>query len=264
MKRNNRKRTRASGSHFHTRLPAVAAGAAAFYAGTVAPNSANAAIIHFSGPPLSITINGPDVEWDVDGDGNADFALQTSSSVSIYSGVRYTYRYLQLNSHDGRNGRGFVQVTEYTRGGPGRPPRPTTPNEDVQNLSVGFLIGPSLPSDYRWGASGASHREMIYSYRSPTARSVYTGNAADDFLHGVDGFAGFRFENANGEHYGWARLKLSLDSVTLTVRNWAYESTPDAAIAVGDVPEPDAGALALFAAGAAGVARWRRRVRDET
>jgi hypothetical protein len=58
----------------------------------------------------------------------------------------------------------------------------------------------------------------------------------------------------------------------MTIAQWAYESTPDCAIAVGqtsgdncptgdpdpaDVPEPNATGLALLALGAAGVKRWR-------
>jgi hypothetical protein len=246
------------------RLPAAAAGAAAICVGTASLSEIDAAIIRGTGAPLSITFGGPDVEWDVDGDGSSEFVLQTALSVSTSSSSRITYRYLQLNSHDGRNGRGFVQTRPTPRpgGGPPRPgggPRPTPPNKNVQNLPLGFIVSSTFPAPYRWGVSGAASRAMISSIRSASGRSLSTGSSAIDFEDGVDGFAGFRFERADGIHYGWARLNLDLDTITLTIRDWAYQSTPDAAIAVGAVPEPGTSALALLAAGAAGVAVWRRR-----
>jgi hypothetical protein len=255
----NKKDTARQKTHRRRRIPAVAAGAAAIYAGTGTINDAAAEIIHFNGP-LSITINGPDVEWDVDGDGEFDFVLQSTASFSTSKGLQYTYRYLMLNSHDGRNGRGFVQVAPTPPPPPGTP-RP--PDEDIQNLPAGFVVGPTLPSAYRWGISAADFRSMMYFYNGPTYRSVSVGFAAVDFEDRIDGFAGFRFENASGIHYGWAKVNLDLETITLSVREWAYESTPGAAIAVGAVPEPGTLPLTLFAAGAAGVALWRRRKRAE-
>lgn len=65
--------------------------------------------------------------------------------------------------------------------------------------------------------------------------------------------------------YGWIRLKYTESSGntypnSITVVDWAYtiDGSPIDAGDIG-VPEPGTGALALLAAGAAGIAAWRKR-----
>lgn len=80
------------------------------------------------------------------------------------------------------------------------------------------------------------------------------------------GFAGFRF-TTSGSHqtdYGWVRLDYTEGTNglanSITAVDWAYD-TSGAPITAGDVgaPEPSTTALAILAAGAAGVAALRRR-----
>jgi hypothetical protein len=80
------------------------------------------------------------------------------------------------------------------------------------------------------------------------------------------GFAGFRF-TTSGSHqtdYGWVRLEYTEGTnglaKSITAVDWAYD-TSGAPITAGDVgaPEPSTTALAILAAGAAGVAALRRR-----
>ena len=80
------------------------------------------------------------------------------------------------------------------------------------------------------------------------------------------GFAGFRFSTSasNQTDYGWIRLEYTVGSNglanSITATDWAYDTT-GAPITAGDVgaPEPSTTALAILAAGAAGVAALRRR-----
>lgn len=86
------------------------------------------------------------------------------------------------------------------------------------------------------------------------------------------GFAGLELTIASNVYYGWA--KLSLDTVGagtpsgLTAIEWAYNDVAGQSILAGDTgseqgggdaPEPSTAALALLAAGSAGVLAWRRR-----
>ena len=62
--------------------------------------------------------------------------------------------------------------------------------------------------------------------------------------------------------YGWAELILSTaNNGTVTVNRWAYNDTPNGGIEIGqtqdDTPVPAPGTLALLAAGAFGLRRWR-------
>jgi hypothetical protein len=96
-----------------------------------------------------------------------------------------------------------------------------------------------------------------------TAAALFSGNG---FYGGVaipagaTGLLGFRFTSNNlggpaGTLYGWARLSVGTTGDGNVV-DWAYEDT-GAPIAAGAVPEPSS--LGLLAAGAAGLAQWRRR-----
>ena len=84
---------------------------------------------------------------------------------------------------------------------------------------------------------------------------------------GQTGFAGFRFTTSGMSHqtdYGWVRLDYTEGTNglanSITAVDWAYD-TSGAPITAGDVgaPEPSTTALAILAAGAAGVAALRRR-----
>lgn len=78
------------------------------------------------------------------------------------------------------------------------------------------------------------------------------------------GFVGVAINNAGSTNYGWIRIGISNDAtgapVAFTVYDWAYETEANTPITVGLIPEPSpAAGLALLAAGAAGIAAWRRR-----
>ncbi|EIQ01514.1 PEP-CTERM putative exosortase interaction domain-containing protein [Opitutaceae bacterium TAV1] len=66
---------------------------------------------------------------------------------------------------------------------------------------------------------------------------------------GVTGYIGYSFDLVGGEtHYGYAYVEVS--GSTLTIRSWAYETTPDLGIIAGaresmNVPEPGTYALLL-------------------
>jgi hypothetical protein len=85
------------------------------------------------------------------------------------------------------------------------------------------------------------------------------------------GFAGVKFQTGGQTHFGWIRLEWQdTNNVPinfpnkLTAIDWAYNDVAGAPIFAGEglpqaVPEPSTMALALLAAGSAGVLAWRRR-----
>lgn len=110
---------------------------------------------------------------------------------------------------------------------------PTSLFADVLNLPAGTVIGAS----------------SVWNINDPFADNVSNvGNA----------FVGFRFRNeqtGNSTHYGWVRVNL-VDSGLGTIIDYAWESTPNAPITAGAIPEPASLAVIL---GATGLIARRRR-----
>jgi hypothetical protein len=101
------------------------------------------------------------------------------------------------------------------------------------------------------------------------AKGTYSGNITSTrgkWSAGGTGFAGIKLSNGD---LGWLKLSWSGEANfpdTITFYGWAVQ-TDGSAIRAGDTgtgagsgtPEPGTFALALLAAGAAGVLAWRRR-----
>ncbi len=146
---------------------------------------------------------GTDAEWDIDGDSNNDFFFDVSSS---------SYTYIDLIFGGTRNGRGVVRANADTRSG------------NIRVLAANFSVGPTLATGYNWAPGDRSYYTMIYN------------NIIDDHFKGASigaNYFGFRFDIGGNNHYGWAKVTLSLAPDTVVVNEWAYESTPDVCIAVG-------------------------------
>ena len=197
------------------------------------PMGADAAIVYKdSSNAFSVSFAGPTAaEWDIDGAGGNEFGFEasiTTSGALIFFG-----------SAGGRNGRGLVGL-----GGAG---------DDFNALAAGFALGPTLAATYSWLGNG-----------NFGGRTVMTNSSVGpDFNNGAIGsnFIGFRFLSGTDLFYGWAELILSTTGGgTVTVNRWAYNDTPDGGIEVGqtqDTPVPAPSTLALLAAGAFGLRRWR-------
>jgi MYXO-CTERM domain-containing protein len=110
----------------------------------------------------------------------------------------------------------------------------------------------------RWAASGTLD----------LAIQTNAGPHGPGWAANATGLAGFRFSTTNsGFDYGWIRLSYTLGTNNLansiTATDWGYDPT-GAPVTAGETassttPEPSTTALAILAAGAAGVAALRRR-----
>lgn len=233
MKRRQRKRR-----NYNTRI-ALAAGSLTALA--VPATECDAAVVHVTGSPVTMNLNaanGSEETWDVDGDSVRDFYLRKFDNPGDYGPGSQG---IQLNSL-AANGEGFVNSTGNPNGA------------DIQRLNTGFVVGPTLAAGYFFGTSTTS-RGMLRSTFYPAA---FFGPNPKGFTSGQDGFMGFAFESGGDTHYGWATLNIDLTLPgTVTISEWAYETNPNTAIAMGAVPEPSS--LALLALGAGGLAAWRLR-----
>lgn len=199
----------------------AAVGLGAFTCG----ESAEAAIIHVDGPDIVVS-SGSGGYYDMNGDTVPDFRFRHTTSGSGSAAIRFqgTYGSADLTNSPAKGSTYYVRSFEF-----------------------GDLIGPSTPST--GPASGIVR-----------ADAVNFGDETDPQ------YAGIALLIGGNTHYGWVRLKTEpVDSggqpdppLTGTIFEWAYESTPNTAIAAGaTVPEPSS--LALLAAGAGALALRRRK-----
>jgi len=219
---------------------AIATGAVS--AATV-PIGADAAIVYKdSNNAFSVSYDGPlSAEWDIDGASGSDFRLWAIFSYPLY--------FLDFDSGN-RNGRGFAGPGTYRR---------NFANLPAGAASAGASIGPTL-AGYNWNGTGNGGRTVMFG-----------ANPAQSFQNAVLGsnYVGFRFLSGTDMLYGWAELILATTGGgTVTVNRWAYNDTPNGSIKVGQTedasdPDPDPtpipapSTLALLAAGAFGLRRWR-------
>jgi hypothetical protein len=129
------------------------------------------------------------------------------------------------------------------------------PERDLQKLSSGQAIN----------GAGIFRAEDVASVNKNQFGTHLHGWAA-----GGIGFAAFEFVStvSDNRDYGWVRLEYTSGASglpnSMTVLSWAYDDT-GASIIAGDTgsapsaPEPSTAAMALLAAGAAGVVALRRR-----
>jgi hypothetical protein len=104
----------------------------------------------------------------------------------------------------------------------------------------------SMPSAYNYvhklnmndpiGASGnwlgTNCVQGTMGYRTSGGASPYN----EEWNNGVtDGYMGVRFDIAGSIHYGWARMDVSADHLTLTLKDYAYDATPNTTINAGDM-----------------------------
>jgi len=68
-------------------------------------------------------------------------------------------------------------------------------------------------------------------YGMVTNTNTYTYG---EFPDGQDKFIGIKFDISGGTHYGWVRVNLNTNADQITIKDWAYETTPDEPIFTGD------------------------------
>lgn len=193
--------------------------------------------------PNFSTFTGTYAFWDVNGDGTNDF--------------EFTNRY--PNTAAGSYGVVWQM-------GMNAPTTATTSTSGVVGYQGAFVrYGSALNAGVSIGTGGAfstAQQLVLGSQYSYGPDGIYNyGGFANSVAPGTQRYAGFRFNAADGTHYGWIQLSVNAGIIDFT--NAAYESTPGVAILTGAaaaVPEPGTmAALAFGAATVAGTVIKRRR-----
>ena len=80
------------------------------------------------------------------------------------------------------------------------------------------------------------------------------GNVGEGSFGAKEGFLGLRFERDGQTHYGYVEIR-GHESSRFSLLSYAWESTPDAAILTGAIPEPSTSLLLVLAS----TFLWKRR-----
>lgn len=125
-------------------------------------------------------------------------------------------------------------------------------------LGFGTSIGPSTPN---FAIPTPTNHYGNLAYRHPTLNPLGTGT----FLGVNDGYVGMRYEITPGNFlYGWARIGVaswdgSGNVLQITMKSWAFETTPNTAILADESVIPEPTSLGMMALGAIGVLARRQR-----
>lgn len=96
----------------------------------------------------------------------------------------------------------------------------------VHKLAMNDAIGTAGP----W--LGTNCVQGTLGYRTSGGASPY----GEEWNNGVtDGYMGVKFEAGGNIYYGWARMDVSADQLTVTIKDYAYESAPNTPILAGDM-----------------------------
>jgi hypothetical protein len=210
--------------------------------------------------------------------GGGPISTPTLSNVAASTttgGGHGTLRNIQLKTIHGANaGTGFSFGVEQHLFATGMQTGSAFLKNSAANM--GFLFTDAREMVKKLGANGkisalSAFAASAFEGGAPKLASSCTGPGCifgrEGWTPSAFGFAGFQFEANGHPDYGWIELKYTLGSNGLadavTVEAWAYDNT-GASIKAGQIvgsstPEPSTVAMAMLAAGAAGVAALRRR-----
>lgn len=219
-------------NHFERSLLAYA------LAGGAAASGASGAIVYSGTQDQSMALTlGNSLAIDLDGDSSDDFTL----------------RYVDSNTSDA-NEPYQLQVV---------PASDASVVKITSSVAAALSAGDTIGSGSNWGGNGTS--KILAEF------AVADGAGGNEWAGLSNRYLGGRIETASGSGqfiHGWMQLSVpgnaldGADPTTVTVHDWAYETTVDQSILAGSiVAVPGGGAFALFSLGATGLGRWRTRQR---
>lgn len=128
-------------------------------------------------------------------------------------------------------------------------------NNGLPLTTAGMMIDATYAAAYPALTAGSPDAQRGYLYEEAGGNVVGDwGNSAT-----VDGYVGIIL---NGDDYGYLHILDNPGNGSLTLEDWAYQSTPGVGIVAGSasvVPEPSTVGAGVAAAGAALVALFRRQ-----
>jgi hypothetical protein len=208
----------------------------ALASGAVA-SSASGAIVYsgVQNQSMALTV-GNTLAIDLDGDSNDDFTLQYVDPDSSDPAQAYTLQIAPATNSS------VVKVS-------------------TSGVAAALNAGDTIGSGSQWGGGGSVKVLAEFDKADGTGSNTWAGLS--------NRYIGGRVETApsSGQYlYGWIQLSVPGNALSggnptsVTVHDWAYETTVDQSILAGSTTSvPGGGAMALLSLGASGLGHWRSR-----
>ncbi|MDQ3046445.1 MAG: T9SS type A sorting domain-containing protein [Bacteroidota bacterium] len=193
-------------------------------AGTLAATgTVNAQIIYTDvAPDVIVSTSGMGVQIDLDNGGIIDFTIGMASGVTTSS-----YAYNEVISNVPQNAINAVSQNGTIGAAPAYP------------LNAAHVLNDTIGPGNTWATDTAQFAARVY----PASTSYNFGN----WVGATNNYFGFRFKLGANTHYGWARATVSINSDSLILKDYAYQSMPDTYILAGAMPVLSVGENSLEA-----------------
>lgn len=171
----------------------------------------------------TLNTNGARYEIDLDGDSARDYTIVQLVD-SIINGNNFTGLQVEYSGPAGRQVNQVLGLDYMNYNYPFR-------------LNVGDTIGVGKP--FQGLGRGASASRYIGYMGLGVNEVTYPNSQFVDTVNGItNGFLGLRFgivvgDTVDNTHYGWLRLDVAADLRSVTIKDFAYQQTPDSAIQAG-------------------------------
>lgn len=190
----------------------------AMASGVIAMGATADAQIYYYDENPDVTFSGHQqgVALDFDGDTNDDMTIATlvGSQAGTYGPYNYTIYYNAVVMVPG-SGAAFAS---YSSG-------------NVRAMSMGNAINSAGSFNTAQGTGAAV--QSTYITPSFNGQNTFGPYTSGQWAGAVDMYLGFRFTSAGNLHYGWVRMDVTSDATTVTIKDWAYNTTADAGINAG-------------------------------
>ena len=246
------------------------AGAATAAALSVAPAVADADVVYVTDRPVTVDfsvlgggLGTTGVGWDIDGINGDDtqFGVRRIGYNTYYTNITNN------GSTKVQDVRGSLDFPGLYGLGPVLFAREWGRSQLIV-ASESSTFGPQITAPYTWYPppfNGIWTHAKLVTPPSGTPQTVSQRASFSQGQYGADSdrfLMPFGFDFAGQQHVGWARIRFDYEPhARLVIERWAYESEPETAVHVNNIPVPPAvvPALTLLAMGAAGLRQWRKR-----
>jgi hypothetical protein len=174
-------------------------------AGTLvaAANTANSQVVYTDVVPDATVNTGGMYNLDLDNNGMADFQFQDTHGTYLYGTFPITYD---------------VGVLA---------PMAGNAIDTIGDGAVAHNLNDAINGSLMWVDDVAA------SYQLLGINALGGAYTAGNFIGQTDKYVALRFKIGANDHYGWARIDMNSGGTMITVKDYAYDATPNAMIPAG-------------------------------